>query len=341
MICVNCGKEIDAIALREKQINFDGDAKICIDCITNLCSRKKIIYKDFNDRLVIEDNVFNETRTIVILLNNVVIKEHKKFREIVGLDVLSGGIVKIVDENGKRYGFHTDSEYISVLKINDVIKAPFKIAEDMPYINMWRIVGNYERIGETQLSNLREKYRSTHFFDICVEFDDVLAFAQESSNSFYCLTRFKGCKLKRHGQKLCLKMLEEQVAVDNENKNPTIKEGWTFKGIALLHVSKKNGKSTFVAKHLYSNCQNSERDSISPIVPNIQKNNFDKKEKFEKLHVDEQEYYQIRENVQKKMTEEEIKTIVADLSGQPEIIKDERVRNRMVNNLIKERELTI
>ena len=41
------------------------------------------------------------------------------------------------------------------------------------------------------------------------------------------------------------------------------------------------------------------------------------------------------------MTEEEIKTIVADLSGQPEIIKDERVRNRMVNNLIKERELTI
>ena len=70
MICVNCGKEIDIVKLKAKKIDFGQNIKICVNCITNLCSRRKIVYNDFDDRLVIRERLFNEHRTIVILLNN-------------------------------------------------------------------------------------------------------------------------------------------------------------------------------------------------------------------------------------------------------------------------------
>ena len=336
MICVNCGKEIDIVNLKAKKIDFGQNIKICVNCITNLCSRRKIVYNDFDDRLVIRERLFNEHRTIVILLNNLVKKGHREFREIIGLDVQSGGIVKIVDENGKDYGYHTNSEYISRLEIDDVIKAPFKFVEDTHCLNVWRIVGECELKGKTEWPTLRTKYRKTHFFDVCIEFGDVIDFAEETDKSFYCLTRFTGSNIIHKNNKLYLQMGRKRVLIDKQIQSSFVKEGTFFRGIVLLYVANNNGKSKFIAKHMDYEWKKRQRGAVSSAKVKTSKNRAIVKNDFERVTYDPKEYYVALEKAQTELTVDEIINIQNDLKP-CEVITSEKYQEKILNNLISER----
>lgn len=341
MICVNCGKEINYNDLTEKGIAYDKNAKVCSYCVTNYCSRKKIIYKDFNDRLVIDDKVFNDNRTIVTLLNNKVKlpKCKKTFREIVGLDVLSGGIVKIIDENGK--GLHTDSEYIGKLDVIHVTKATFKYMDNADCINTWRITSGYEEPKETDLYKLCEKYKRTYFFDVCVNFEDVIDFANESDKSFYCLVKFTGSEIKYdQNKRLCLKMGKQKVFIDKNFKKPTVTDGTMFRGIALLYVLKNGSRSKFFAKYLYDDGKKIKFMSETLVDRRIQRKTSKIKEKFEEVQFVDKEYISAIESSQNNLTKEEILTIQNDIKPSVNIMS-KRFEKQTLSNLLGERIWTI
>ena len=321
-ICVHCGNKIDFSILKREQLPNYENIKLCTSCIGK-CRRSKMFFDSFEDRFIIDENISIQPRIIVILLNKPIIIKQKKYREIVGLDVESGRIVKVVDENGKRFLCHTNNDNIARLKIQDVIKAPFKLVADTHEINVWRICGEFEKIGVTNIYKLKEKYRKTYWFDICSEFNDVIKSAQKPNKpfSYYCLVRFTGTPIKKINDDYYMKMGNIRVKLDKNISNISDNENIIYKGIALIRVSISEDKNIFIAKRLYSKFQ--EKNQPNTNTPDKTHNDMSKNNETSEYENDvtqkdvaksEEMYIKAKNEVANRITTEEILKIHEELT---------------------------
>ena len=215
------------------------DPGLCEKCETegmeNISKKEGIAIRKINELLIENPPIESQNRHIAVLLN----KTEGKYIELVGLDIFEGKIVKLVDENGKKKGKHTYDEKIAELKYKDVISVPVKIVHDDKYMNVFRIVGEYELIKEkTDFIKLRDKYKHIFDHDICYSFDEVLN--MDGYEEFYCLVNFTDTTLEKDKGKDKLQITLGDCFVDWLVEKG--REGDGVKGVCLLKAQ-KNGSA--------------------------------------------------------------------------------------------------
>ena len=115
--------------------------------------------KSFSDYFFNGD-LENEYRTIAILTNKKISVRGRYYLEIVGRDIQTCRIVKLVDYYGIDRELCSFSSEMSSYQKSSVIKAPCKYICLPDSANVLQIVGKPQRLGKTNFSKLREKYNS-------------------------------------------------------------------------------------------------------------------------------------------------------------------------------------
>ena len=203
----------------------------------NLCDRCRI---QLQNKILIENpNKEKECRNIAILSCRTV----KKYIELVGLDIFEGKVVKLVDENGKKFGLHTYNEKIAMLKYKDIISVPVKFIDDHKCMNMFRICGDFKKLDSTDFYKLRFKYKMIYNHDICCNFKDILNIG--GYDEFYCIVHFSKTEIKEHKNKLQIAFTanDKKYFVDCLDNRGKI--GDVFKGMFLLRARKIKDSNSY------------------------------------------------------------------------------------------------
>jgi len=219
---------------------------------------KSTIKKSLNKRLLFEEISDREKRNIVIVLNEVVEIKGKKYLNIVGIDVFTGRVIKIVDTNGSQYGLHTFNEKFSALDKESVIKATFKICKSEIYGNLLRINSEFICLGYSNINKLYKKYNILYktdniSFSTC--FEDIFQFSElHKEKQCFFITKFKGTKIqfykgKNNNTKYQLKM--DTIFVDIIDNSIALSkvENLYFKGFAIISIVCLSNGSKIVKAH--------------------------------------------------------------------------------------------
>lgn len=198
-----------------------------------------------------DDN--KKTNRCIILLSRSIVKiKDKHFLRLIGLDVKSGLLVKIVDTNGMKYNLHTDDNEWRNLDILSEISADF-IKINTKYENTLRVVSMFKIVE-----------RQVKWVNICnvrmnpvKDFKEIdLFMSQELCNhKNYCLVNLTGTQIHSYqgsgGEKYQIKV--NRLFADIVTKNIQVEKyvNQYFRGIALLELSKINGNSIIKVIELY------------------------------------------------------------------------------------------
>jgi hypothetical protein len=218
--------------------------------------------RTLNNRFIISDISDKPARNIVILLNKPKQINNKKYLDIIGIDVFTGKVVKVVDTNGAELGLHTYNLSISNLKEQDVIQAMFKPYKNNKFLNLLRITSEYTALGKSNVSKLRNKYKALFWVhnnytisDFVTNFNTVFKFLDYNRNTmFYALTRFAGTKLLPHlrkngDKKYQLKMGKSFVDVLDKSISISKKKGLYYQGWAIISTFKDKSGKIFITAH--------------------------------------------------------------------------------------------
>lgn|GEM_PF-1753133 len=265
-LCKEDFKSHDIDSLKEKYkpyiIQGSTQKKIVVNNIDEVNKDTAIFYRNTNmparsnNDLFIIDNINNYSRNVVILLNNSKKIGKTNYVELIGLDVFTGKLVKIVDTNGLKVGLHTYNSEIINIKEQEVIKASFRIVATNECINTFRITSDFQQLGRSNLLKLHDKYNSIFDVDIYKSFDSIFRFIENTTcNMFYVITKFTGTEVKQYKTKNKVSKFQikmDKILVDiNDNKiDIKMKEGLYFRGIAVLCIKRLSEKWSFLAKRL-------------------------------------------------------------------------------------------
>lgn len=214
--------------------------------------------ESLNKRLLLEEISDREKRSIVIVLNEVVKIKGKKYLNIVGIDVFTGRVIKIVDTNGYQYGLHTFNEKFSALDKESVIKATFKICKSEIYGNLLRITSEFIFLGYSNINKLYKKYKilyKTDNINFLTCFQDIFQFSGfHEEKQYFFITNFKGTKIqfykgKNNNTKYQLKM--DTIFVDIIDNSIALSkvENLYFKGLAIISIVCLSNGSKIVKAH--------------------------------------------------------------------------------------------
>ncbi|GEM_PF-3419586 len=257
--------------------------------------KKSLLLEEISDR---------EKRNIVIVLNEVVEIKGKKYLNIVGIDVFTGRVIKIVDTNGYQYGLHTFSEKFSTLDKESVIKATFKICKSEIYGNLFRITSEFIFLGYSNINKLYKKYKilyKTDNINFSTCFQDIFQFSElYKEKQYFFITKFKGTKIqfykgKNNNTKYQLKM--DTIFVDIIDNSIALSkvQNLYFKGFAIISiVCLSNGSKIVKAHRLVGNylteknyIENEEKIKISLSKKDARKELKDARKKLK----DEMDYF--------------------------------------------------
>lgn len=217
-----------------------------------------------NKEFLMEDISFKKTRNIVIILNQEVTKTIKfrevKYLKIIGIDVFTGKVIRIIDTNGAKFGLYTYNEKISKISINIVIQASFNNYNSDKYLNLLRITSDFRKLGESNIGKLYKKYNYViknyeveHIYNFVKSFNDIKVFNNVNRNKDYnIVVRFNGSKVKEYqgkrGSKYQLNMKYEFIDICDHDYNIRNKKEKYFKGLALISITTKPEKSKRIFK---------------------------------------------------------------------------------------------
>lgn len=170
----------------------------------------------------------------------------KKYLNIIGIDILTGIMVKIVDTNGAEYGFHSFKDEFLKLKRDDVIEAEFKEFYSKSYLNVLRIVSAFMVKGTCNIRNLNKKYKEIQAANIfrngfVWNFHTIFELArQHPKEEFYVITNFTGSKVHEYvrvsgEKKYQLKMDNIFVDIEESMNWNEVKEKY-FIGKSIISV---------------------------------------------------------------------------------------------------------
>lgn len=215
--------------------------------------------KDYLDKKLMLKDLFEiQKRNVVILLNKKVEVKGRRYLELVGLDVFTGKVIKIVDTNGAQFGLHTYNDKVAKLAIKTVIQATFKIYNNDTCLNVLRITSDFKVLGRSMLGKLREKYEyvdSEIIIDFVNKFNTVFKCWDFYKNKYaYFITEFRGSKVQKHNGKYQLKMDKNFVDIEKNVAELAKLENLYFRGWALIFVdySESFGRPIIKVKEFYS-----------------------------------------------------------------------------------------
>jgi len=222
-------------------------------CINEEC-REVFNFPTIDKRMLFESFSGTIKRNIVIILCQTITIANKRFLRIIGIDILTGKVVNIVDTNGSEYGFHSYNKEFAKLSEQMVIQAQFKIIASDFHLNTLRIVSALRIIEKIKVSKLREKYVQSYpnNSDFIHSFDDVFKFCDSHKNSrSYFIVNFTGTEVKLHKNKYQLKMNTYFVDIRDIKQDFTqIKEKYYHGWIVMQCDVDPNGEKNFLAQRL-------------------------------------------------------------------------------------------
>lgn len=125
---------------------------------------ESFVYSKNKDLILLNDLQGRETRNIAIMYSKIEQRKGTRYLLIIGVDIFSKKLVRLVDTYGKQYGLCKYCDDLKNVRCKTVIKVPCKIC-DGPYLNTLRIVGNITIIGKTDFGKLLAKFHATQTMD--------------------------------------------------------------------------------------------------------------------------------------------------------------------------------
>ncbi len=231
-------------------------------------------YSDYKDLVLLEDLGGREVRNIAIMYIKSEYKNNVKYLLILGVDIFTQKMVRLVDTYGMKYGFCRDCEEYEDLRIKTVIKVPCKIYEGS-FLNTLRIIGKPLIIGKTDFRKLLLKLeiiqnRACSFFPYSQI--DVPCFLQvlhhNPDKEFYARVNISSTIKKHQGKKYQLKfssgkinrfadIIDARFLRNHHNldgkfiKGTALVKGILIKGNIQVYVIKIHNPSIYESKRSY------------------------------------------------------------------------------------------
>lgn len=117
-------------------------------------------YSEHKDLILLNDLQGMGIRNIAIMYIKTEYRNGIKYLLVLGVDIFTQKLVRLVDTYGKQYGLCKYCDDFKNVKQKTVIKVPCKLY-DGPYLNTLRIVGSITVIGETNFGKLLKKFYDT------------------------------------------------------------------------------------------------------------------------------------------------------------------------------------
>lgn len=177
-------------------------------------------------------------------------KNNNSYIELIGFDLFEKKVVKLVDENGKKYGLHTYKKEIVKLRHGDVISVLVEFIDDIKCINMFRICNAPEMYEHTDFIQLWENYKSNYNYDICWSFNELLSI--NGYDEVYSIVYFSGTQIKKYKDKLQITFITSSTGqihyvdcLDKTRKTGEFKNGNYLKGLCLLKATKRKNNNGY------------------------------------------------------------------------------------------------
>ena len=196
------------------------------------------------------------TRNIYILSAK---KKYKQMK-IIGIDIYTGRLVIIVDNNNKVLGLHKYDENFEKV-VGSVIKAKFEWFSDNEFI----IKSEIQVLGSAQLNQLIEKYHVVCNYSLLSSFEEVIEISNNISTlNIPLMVKFTDTILKKYNDNYQLKMLNKFVNVIEKNDAIENNIGKHFSGIALINwKTTLNGNRKYFCSEFWGKYSNDiERNTI-------------------------------------------------------------------------------
>ena len=220
-------------------------------------------YSDYKDLFLLEDLGGREVRNIAIMYIKSEYKNNVKYLLILGVDIFTQKMIRLVDTYGMKYGLCRYCEDYKDLRIKTVIKVPCKICNDS-YLNALRIVGKPMIIGKTNFNSLIKKFRATVFCgELFLPFLklDVPCFIQILKNNpekeFYARVSISSTIKKYQGEKYQVKFSAGSInrfadIIDERfiNEYPKL-DNCFIKAVALVKGKNVNGRIRVYVVKIY------------------------------------------------------------------------------------------
>lgn len=211
--------------------------------IPNNLDKTQLINIELNNRNYVLGNILHQSiRNIVLVLNQVIKFKDKKYLELIGIDVYTGNVVKIVDTNGMKVGYHTFDKKIASIPRYTVIQSEFRNFENSNELNVIRIKDSIKILGKSDLIKLMKKYDyilmnyNVGFHSFITSFDKVMEIYEASINKkFYAIVKFNNCLIKKYKDVYQLKLKNNFVNISNPN-SAIIAQLPYFTGYSLITV---------------------------------------------------------------------------------------------------------
>lgn len=193
------------------------------------------------------ENIEDGSRNIAIILNKKVKLQGKDYLEIVGLDIATCRIVKLVDSFGLKHNLCSFSQELYQHQKSSVLKVPCKLVDPSLSANTFRVVGNPQLLGKTNFIKLMRKYESCA--KINANYTVPTSFVYELANyvgekEFYIQIAIKSL-IKKHirkdnSAKYQIKIESTFADIDFKNRyfSPADHENELYTGIGLLKIKK-------------------------------------------------------------------------------------------------------
>lgn len=290
---------------------------VTVDTVTiDNSGKTDLVNKNINySCYILKDIQSQSIRNIVIVINQVIILKNRKYLKLIGIDVFTGIVVKIVDTNGVKVGYHTYNEKIATILPYTVIQSEFRNCENCKDLNIIRIKATIKILGKTNLINLKEKYDyiinnyKVDFHSFVTSFDEVLKIYESNiDKQFHVIVKFNNCLIKKHKDTYQLKMKNIFVNINNATVNKVTQLPY-FTGYAVLTVRRSIERPYITSNILIGHYFNKEE------FENIKKYNIECKEyegivtekyvkKYEEEFADKYEIQEMYEEEYSELQEE-------------------------------------
>lgn len=227
-------------------------------------SSQSFSYSEHKDLILLSDLEGRNVRNIAIMYIKTEYRNGVKYLLILGVDIFTQKLVRLVDTYGKQYGLCKYCDDFKNVRRKTVIKVPCKICDEL-FLNTLRIVGSITIIGETDFGKLLRKFYDTRpmaFMFFPYSKIDVPCFMSILKNNpgkeFYARVDISSTIRKHQGKKYQIKFSLGEInrfadILDKKFLNNKLNlDGSFIKGIALAKGVLVNGSIRVYVVEIYN-----------------------------------------------------------------------------------------